>query len=275
VPVEYNFDCSGISSSKYGLQISSANGKKIECRKAILTGGGKTYPAFGSSGNAYDIAKKIGHSILEPVPSVVPLVIKDNLCFLLQGQRIMATARAIIDGRDGEIAGGELLFTKYGLSGTCILDISESISIALNRQHKTQVYVSIDMVPFMDKERLNDELEKRQKAGSEAGEMLTGILPVKLSDAFKDLFGKSGGVKKAVNTLKDWRFEVSGTRGWNEAEFTSGGVNVKEINPITLESKLKPSVYLAGEILDVNGKRGGYNLGWAWASGLVAGESGI
>ena len=270
--VKYNFDCSGISSSKNGLLVSSANGEKIECRKVILTGGGKTYPAFGADGSAYEIAKKLGHTVIEPVPAVVPLVIKDNLCFLLQGQRIIATARPVIDGREGEWVGGELLFTKYGLSGTCILDISEPISTALNRQHQTQVYVSLDLVPFMDKEKLKIELERRQKAGWTAHEMLTGILPAKLCSAFKDLFGKNG-LDKAGKILKDYRFETNGTRGWNEAEFTSGGVHVSEINPVTLESKLKPGVYLAGEILDVNGRRGGYNLGWAWASGLAAGEA--
>jgi predicted flavoprotein YhiN len=87
----------------------------------------------------------------------------------------------------------------------------------------------------------------------------------------KDIFGKNE-LDRTVKSLKDWRFEVSGTRGWNEAEFTSGGVNVGEVKPVTLESKLKAGVFLAGEILDVNGKRGGYNLGWAWASGLVAGQ---
>ena len=272
VDVKYNFDCSGISSCKNGLLVSSAMGEKIECSKAILTGGGKTYPAFGSDGNAYEIAKKIGHTILEPVPAVVPLVIKDNLCFLLQGQRITATARAIIDNHELEQLYGELLFTKYGLSGTCILDTSESISIAVNRQHLTKVYVSIDFVPFMDTARLKNELEKRQKAGWAAEEMLTGILPVKLCSALKDIFVKNG-IDKATKRLKDWRFEVSGTRGWNEAEFTCGGVNVNEVNLYTLESKLAPCLYLAGEILDVNGRRGGYNLGWAWASGLAASKA--
>ena len=131
-------------------------------------------------------------------------------------------------------------------------------------------YVSIDMVPFMDKEYLKLEIEKRQKAGWTADEILTGILPSKLCTALKDLFEKNSP-DNAAKVLKDYRFEANGTRGWNEAEFTSGGINVNEVKPATLESKLKPGVFLAGEILDVNGRRGGYNLGWAWASGLVAG----
>jgi predicted Rossmann fold flavoprotein len=271
VPVEYNFNCNAIASSKNGLLVSSAGGDKIECRRVILTGGGKTYPAFGADGSAYEIAKQLGHTVLEPVPAVVPLVVKDNLSFLLQGQRIAAAARSVIDGREGDQASGELLFTKYGLSGTCILDVSEAVSLSLNREHQTKVYVSIDLIPFMDGVQLKGELERRQKAGWPAEEMLTGILPAKLCQALQDVFGNNG-LDRAVKSLKDWRFEVSGTRGWNEAEFTCGGVNVSEVKQDTLESKLKSGVYLAGEILDVNGRRGGYNLGWAWASGLAAGR---
>ena len=271
VPVVYNFNCNAIASSKNGLLVSSAGGDKIECHRVILTGGGKTYPAFGADGSAYEIAKQLGHTVLEPVPAVVPLVVKDNLSFLLQGQRIAAAARSVIDGREGDQASGELLFTKYGLSGTCILDISEAVSLALNREHQTKVYVSIDLIPFMDGVQLKNELERRQKAGWPADDMLTGILPAKLCQALQDVFGNNG-LDRAVKSLKDWRFEVSGTRGWNEAEFTCGGVNVSEVKQDTLESKLKSGVYLAGEILDVNGRRGGYNLGWAWASGLAAGR---
>jgi predicted flavoprotein YhiN len=165
VKTEYNFNCDAVSSSKHGLLVSSAGGEKIECGRVVLTGGGKTYPAFGSDGSAYNIAEKLGHTLIGPVPAVVPLVAKDNLCFLLQGQRITAAATSLIDGREVESSTGELLFTKYGLSGTCILDVSESISIALNRQHKTGVYVSVDLVPFMDKEQLAGIMEMRRKSG--------------------------------------------------------------------------------------------------------------
>jgi predicted flavoprotein YhiN len=115
-------------------------------------------------------------------------------------------------------------------------------------------------------------LEKRRIAKLAAEDMLVGILPNKFSIGLKDIF-KKDDLNAAVNSLKDRRFKVSGTRGWNEAEFTDGGINVSEVNPKTLESKMVKGLYFAGEILDVNGKRGGYNLGWAWASGFVAGMS--
>lgn len=273
VPVEYGFECSGLSVADNGLVVLSQDGRKIECRHAVLTGGGKTYPAFGSDGSMYNVASHLGHSLVTPVPSAVPLVVRDNLCHMLQGQRIVAGVSSVIEGRLGPQIAGELLFTKYGLSGTCILDVSEEISVAMNRLDITDVSVAVDMVPFMDRGRLRDELRRRSGAGLSPEEMLVGILPNKLCTALKGLFEK-GDIEAAVGSLKDRRFKVSGTRGWNEAEFTCGGVNVDEIGTGTLESKLKKDVYFAGELLDVNGRRGGYNLGWAWASGFVAGLTG-
>jgi len=128
------------------------------------------------------------------------------------------------------------------------------------------------MVPFLDKEQLKARLTKRKKEKVSPDEMLVGILPNKFCVALKDLFEKSD-IDAAVNSLKDMRFKVSATKSWNEAEFTAGGIDVDEVVPGTLESKLCKGIYFAGEVLDVNGKRGGYNLGWAWASGFVAGQT--
>jgi hypothetical protein len=272
VPVEYDFYCSGLSFSKNNILVFSRGGKTINCRKLIVTGGGKSYPVLGSDGSTYEIARQLGHTIVEPVPSAVPLVVKDNLCHFLQGQRIFAAAYGVIDGKKSEAVNGELLFTKYGLSGTCILDISEEISVAVNRQHKKNVFVAVDMVPFLDRAQLKQQLIKRRKEIASTDEILAGILPNKLSAALKSLFDH-GDIDAAVDSLKDHRFPVTGTKSWNEAEFTNGGINVNEVETGTLESKLHKGIYFAGEILDVNGKRGGYNLSWAWASGFIAGKT--
>ncbi len=188
VPIEYNFDCSELSFSNRGILISAKDGRTKECQKVIIAGGGKTYPAFGSDGSTYEIARQLGHIIVEPVPSAVPLVVKDGLCQLLQGQKIFAGAKSIIEGKEDNEVRGELLFTKYGLSGSCILDVSEAISIAINRQHKTEVYVSIDMVPFMTMKQLSNELERRTRAKLPAEEMLVGILSNKCCVAMANLF---------------------------------------------------------------------------------------
>jgi predicted Rossmann fold flavoprotein len=272
VPVEYDFDCSGISFSGGNIVVSARNGRKLTCQKLIITGGGKTYPVLGSDGSTFAMAQLLGHSVVEPVPGVVPLVVKDAMCHYLQGQRITAAACAIIDGLKSAPVKGELLFTKYGLSGTCVLDVSDEISIAINRYHKKDVFIAVDMVPFLDKGQLQEKLAQRKGQKLAPEEMLAGILPNKLCMSLKGLF-ENEDINAAAAKLKDFRFRVSGTRGWNEAEFTVGGINVNEVTPGTLESKLRKNIYFAGEVLDVNGKRGGYNLGWAWASGYIAGQT--
>jgi predicted Rossmann fold flavoprotein len=270
VPVEYGFDCTRLSFQKDCIIVISNAGKQITCQKVIITGGGKTYPSFGSDGSTFMIARQLGHTIIEPVPSAVPLVVKDPLCQLLQGQRIQARVQTLINGQATPEISGELLFTKYGLSGTCILDVSGPISIAINRNHQTKVTILVDLVPFMERQHLKDELSRRQQAGFSTDDMLSGILPNKFSLAFKPLF-ETNSIDNVVNHLKSRPFSITATRGWNEAEFTCGGVNIAEIQPDTLESKLVKNVYFAGEVLDVDGKRGGYNLAWAWASGYIAG----
>ena len=273
VSIEPDFEVTDISGPEPGFTLKSKKGAAVECDKLIITGGGKTYPALGSDGNTYELAKHLGHTIISPVPSAVPLTTKDPLCHLLQGQKIFADARAMINGKIESEAQGELLFTKYGLSGTAILDISEEISIAIHRRHINDVVVSVDMIPFLSGADLQNELARRIKTGFAAEDFFTGLLPNKFSAALGNL-REERDIHKMVNALKDRRFKITGTRGWNEAEFTGGGVDINEIRENTLESKLKKGVYFAGEVLDVGGKRGGYHLAWAWASGFIAGLTG-
>ena len=272
VNIEPDFAVSGISPHDGGFMVTSGAGDKIACDKVIIAGGGRSYPALGSDGSAYKLVSAFGHKLITPVPVAVSLNVKDPMCHLLQGQKIFAKARSIIGGVMASEASGELLFTKYGLSGTAILDVSEEISIAVNRNRKDAA-VSVDMVPFLAGESLRNEIEARLKKKLSAEDLLAGILPNKFGNALKELCHNAD--PHAISAgLKDRRFKVVGTRGWNEAEFTAGGIDTDEVSPLTLESKLKKGLYLAGEILDVNGRRGGYNLAWAWASGFVAGLAG-
>lgn len=273
IPIYLDFEVVAVSGSKGDFRVKSKNGATVECDNIVLTGGGKTYPALGSDGKAYELARQLGHSVVPPVPSAVPITLKDPLCHLLQGQKIFADAKAIINGKVKDGSPGDVLFTKYGLSGTSILDISEEMSIAINRNHIHDVVISLDMVPFMSSEELKKELARRTQSGFSEEDFFTGILPNKFNAAFRDLLKKHDS-NQVVNLLKDRRFKVTGTRGWNEAEFTNGGIETGEIKERTLESKLKDGLYFAGEILDVGGKRGGYHLAWAWASGFIAGLAG-
>ncbi len=269
IPVEYNFEAATVTPGKGGFTVRSSNGAEIACGRLIIAGGGKSYPALGSNGSCFRIAKSLGHRIIEPVPSCVALLANDRLCHHLQGQKIAARARCLVNGAPVASGEGELLFTRYGLSGTVILDVSREASIALNRRRMREVVVSVDMVPFLDGESLERKLRERMEAKLAPDDMLTGILPNKFSRALSDLL-RSNNPGKVSRQLKDRRFTVTGTRGWNEAEFTCGGVDTAQVEE-TLESSLVSGLYFCGEVLDVDGARGGYNLGWAWASGLAAG----
>jgi predicted Rossmann fold flavoprotein len=276
VAVELDFEAAAVDGRPGGFVLSSRDGRTIEARRIVLAGGGRSYPALGSNGSGHELARKMGHRIVHPVPSGVPLLVKDRLCHALQGQRIRARASALVGEKIVREADGEILFTAYGLSGTAVLDVSENLSIALNRDGRPDTVLAADLVPFMTSERLAGEIGRRIQAGWAESDWLSGILPEKfavLARSFPAPANRPDTAAALASALKDKRFAVQGTRGWNEAEFTAGGVDAREIERETLESKLCRGLHLAGEILDVQGPRGGYNLAWAWASGLAAGEA--
>ena len=272
IPVELNFEAAAIVHTKSDFILTAKSGHKISCKALIIASGGKSYPALGSDGSCYKLIEKFGHKIIDPVPSAVPLTVKDPLCHVLQGQKIFALAKAVIGGKVSAEARGEALFTKYGLSGTAILDIAGDISIAINRTVRKDAAVVLDMAPFIDEMMLKAELEKRLKSGLSSEELIAGILPNKFGHALEGLL-KTKNADAISKEIKDKEFIVTGTRGWNEADFTAGGVSTAEINEGTLGSKLKKGLYFAGEVLDVDACRGGYNLAWAWASGFTAGAN--
>jgi hypothetical protein len=281
IAIETRFEVDRIEVPGGHFRIRAAAGRKIEAGAVVLAGGGRSYPALGSNGSCYGLAASFGHRIVPPVPSAVPLVVKSRMCHLLQGQRLRARVEGRVGGRTVQRAEGELLFAQYGLTGTAILDVSESLSLALNRDGRTDVSVVVDLLPFMTVEELSGEFERRMAAGWAPKDLMSGLLPDKFSLVMPQLLQETGiGVDRAdaaraaarlAATLKAREFQVQGTRGWNEAEFTAGGVDAREVRPGTLASKLRPGLYLAGEVLDVQGGRGGFNLAWAWASGIVAG----
>ena len=271
VEVRIGFTAARIEPRGGGFHVRAADGAALDARAVVLAGGGKSYPALGSDGSCYGLAASFGHRVIEPVPSAVPVVVKDRLCHLLQGQRLPARVEGRVGGRAVRTADGELLFTQYGLSGTAILDVSEDLSIALNRDGRRDVAVVVDLLPDMTPRDLAAELARRTGAGWGSRDLLSGLLPEKFAPLAAGLAGAPFDTARLAAALKRMEFAVQGTRGWNEAEFTAGGVDAREVKLGTLESRLQTGLYFAGEVLDVQGGRGGYNLAWAWASGLVAG----
>lgn len=284
IKVELGCEITALRPEPTGFGLEAGDGRRFKSHTVVLTGGGRAYPALGSNGSAYGLAQKIGHTVVPPVPSAVPLLVKDKLCHFLQGQKIRGRAAAMVEGMETAAAEGDILFTAYGLSGTAILDVSEPLSIALNRGEIQKTELLADFVPFLSLDELTSEFQKRLAGGWAETDLAAGILPEKFGPLLPALVpspppssaSRADGRARAASlaaALKSHRFTVLGTRGWNEAEFTAGGVDAGEVDRTTLESKKQRGVFLAGELLDVQGPRGGFNLAWAWASGLIAGEA--
>jgi predicted Rossmann fold flavoprotein len=269
IKIIHSFAAKEIVHTSNGFVLTGSDSRQISSKKLIIAAGGQSYPSLGSDGSGYALAAKLGHTINLPVPACVPLIVKDPFCWHLQGQKIQA--KVFFEGKEPEAVCGELLFTKYGLSGTVILDISRQVSRLINRDNIKEVSLFADMAPFISHKELAAVIAKRLNDKFKPEELLIGILPNKLCLALKDLVVKNDPGLIA-SEIKKKEFKVSGTRGWDEAEFSDGGVAPGEIKNGSLESKIVKNLYFCGEIVDVGGQRGGYNLAWAWASGFVAGK---
>jgi len=254
---------------------------KVFSKNCILATGGKSYPGLGSDGFGYVIAKSLGHKIIKPIPVALPLEAKNVLSHRLQGLKMTAQVKLISEEKLLSSITDELLFTSFGLSGSVIFSISNIASLYINRLNK-EVFVSINAIPSLNIKQIESELEKRSKLRNVTVEkLLYGILPNRYSEVITELAGLKDKYLKDLTQeqknvflrmLTDFKIKVSSTRSWNEAEFTSGGVDCKEVNKKTLESKIVENLYFCGEIIDVDGIIGGYNLSWAISSGMVAGK---
>jgi hypothetical protein len=275
--------CTGIDLVGNSFKILiSKDGKKqfIDSSKVILTTGGMSYPSIGVYGKGYEIASKFGHKIIPCIPVAVPLLSKDKLCKNTAGVKVRAKLKSEINGTPMQEVEDDVLFTNYGLSGSGILRLSSTISKEFSINNNN-VKIRIDFLPDISKEEF---IKRMDTMGNERiWILLLGLLPSKLVDSIlldasisKEICIKDISIeqrKKLIDLLYDKTIIIYGTKGWNEAEFTAGGISMNEVNPETLESNFVKKLLFAGELLNVDGEIGGYNLSWAWASGFVAGKS--
>ncbi len=258
------------------------NGRVVECSSIIICTGGLSYPNTGSTGDGYKIAVKAGHSIIEPRPSLVPLVSDDAFVKELQGLSLKNVAiKAYAGGKLLYEDFGEMLFTHYGLSGPIILSASFFISDYLRR--KQEIRISIDLKPALSEEELDKRIIRdfEKNINKQFKNSLDQLLPQKLIpvvisrsgiDESKEVHQITKQERKdMVKLLKGFTVTVSGTRPIEEAIVTSGGINLKEINPRTMESKLLKGLHFAGEIIDLDAFTGGFNLQIAFSTGYAAG----
>jgi hypothetical protein len=257
---------------------------QFESKYLILSAGGKTYPSYGSDGSGYDLAASFGHKIIKPVPSALSLESKNPLSHFLQGTKMEMEVTSIIDGKEIKKSTDDVMFKKYGVSGPAILNISREISIRINREDRSDCEVILNFFPGKDKEQTKEFLETRWRRRPEQTieKSLFGIFPNKVSLAILKSIDikpdnqvsqlKREEKSRIIDTLTSTKIKIDGTRGWNEAEFTAGGVDTEDIFDKTLESKKISNLYFAGEIMNVDGDVGGFNLSWSWASGFIAGQ---
>jgi len=259
--------------------------KTFRCKKVIIATGGKSYPATGSTGDGYLLAQQAGHSIEPLLQALVPLETMGGTAQRLQGLSLKNVKASL--WVDGKVAGeefGEMLFTHFGLSGPIILTLSRMAVAAL--MQNSRVEVSIDLKPALNDKILDARLLRDlNEHGRKKVENLFRLwLPSAMAGVFPEITSipvETEGHqvtaimrKTILRHLKDLRFAVSGCRSFKEAIITAGGVRTSEVHSKTMESKLLPSLYFAGEVLDLDADTGGYNLQIAWSTGWLAGQSG-
>ncbi len=255
----------------------------MHAEKLILSTGSKASPKSGSDGSGYELAGKFGHKIKKPLPALVQLVSSNPYCKAMAGVRSSGTAALYIDGVFAAEDTGEIQYTDYGISGIPVFQLSRHAVLALDRGKS--VSVCINMLNDISPETLYQDIENRlaQNSTKTIEQYFSGIVNKKLVYAaaktanvdVSKTAAQAGakGLRKVVDALECFRFDITGFKGFEQAQVCQGGVRLSEVDEHTLESKLCPGLYFAGEILDVDGKCGGYNLQWAWSSGYVAGVS--
>ncbi len=267
-----------------GMFIVNTNINKYMAKKVIIATGSKAYPKTGSTGDGYKFALDFGHKVIKPLPGLVQVETVNNLkeC---SGVRCDGLITLLEQDKYRSQEYGEIQFTDYGLSGICIMQLSSYISRGLdnNKTEKFNINFLPNLVTNIDDalnffDHRNNKLEKRN-----ISELLDGLLNYKLVNyllkiskidkmkSWNDLSNESKII--LAKNIVELEIEVSGTKGFDNAQICTGGIDLSEINLETFESKLVHGLYFTGEILDVNGDCGGYNLGFAWISGIVAGEA--
>jgi len=273
-------DCTVTSISKNSdtFTIETSQGTKT-CKKLILSSGSPAAPQLGGSNSGYAFATKMGHSLIPRHPSLVQLCSEESWVKGCAGVKVAGVAKLYANGEYITEKKGDLLFTNYGISGLAILDLSREVSTRLANFDYCEL--SLDLIPELSKEKLTNLLLSRVKKESEKplALWLQGIINKKLISIIleqssckvrvEDQLNRKE-INKLVHTIKNLKLSINDTKGFQGAEVATGGIDTTEVNPQTMESKIVPDLFFAGEILDVDGDRGGFNFHFAWVTGMRA-----
>lgn len=260
------------------------NGKLYRGDRVVLAAGGKAMPASGSDGRGYDLAQKLGHTITDIFPALVQLMLEGSFFKSIDGVKFVGTAEIMHNNKSLTKDRGDILFTNYGVSGPPILQISRRAGELLKAGR--EAYLKITIMDMMPKEELGMLIKKRFQTAprkpvdfSLVGLINKRLIPVVLMEAgipdkrrpVADL--SANEQERIIGILTDWRLKIRGTKSWPSAQVTAGGVDTTGIDRKTMESKSVKGLFFAGEIMDIDGQCGGFNLQWAWSSGFIAGQS--
>jgi len=246
--------------------------------KVVVACGSKSAPHLGGNADGYSFACEFGHDIVETYPSLVGLELLDSPHAKMSGVKIDSEISVFINNTKTSTCQGDVLFTAYGVSGLAVLDVSNEISQALvNYQN---IDISINLLPRFTPQTLSNIMIKISKNTLSILDMLHALLPLKVAKTVLDEVGfahakmsnniNTKEMKKLINKIQNFKFKVKQTHGFRHAEVSGGGIDTSQINPKTMESLKKKNLYFCGEVLDVVGRRGGFNFAWAWASGYLA-----
>ncbi len=290
IDIRYNTKVIEILAKENILQVKTQN-NTFEAEKVILATGGKSYPLTGSTGDGYKIAERLGHTITQIKPSLVPLEsYEKNICKELQGLSLKNVKIEIVNLENQKIIYedfGEMLFTHFGVSGPIILSSSAHLVRYKNIQEllrNRKVILKIDFKPALSEKKLDErilrdysELKNKQFKNSLNKLLPQKLIPIIIKKSNINPEKKVNEITKEerrniIKILKNFEIYISGFRPIEEAIITSGGINIKEINPKTMESKIVSGLYFAGEIIDVDSYTGGFNLQIAYSTGYTAGK---
>ncbi|MGF7143975.1 hypothetical protein HNQ56_002405 [Anaerotaenia torta] len=280
----------GIKSSKKGgeyivstLRLPEKEDGSYQCRRLILAAGGCASPQLGSDGSGFRLAESLGHRIIKPLPALVQLKSPDRYCKTVSGVRTIARVEACTQKGRLSVEQGEIIFTDYGISGIPVFQVSRYIARALDQG--TVCWLLLDFMKDLREEELKEKLRMRssQNPHKTLEEMLIGLLNHKLNymllkEAGLDPALPSSRItgrelERLARQMKQHRMQICGTNSFEQAQVCAGGVDTGEVEAATLESRLHKGLYLTGELLDVDGTCGGYNLQWAWSTGYLAGRA--
>ena len=266
------------------IQGIQANGQRLTAPKVILATGGNSYPATGSNGEGYELARRVGHTVVKVRPALVPLETEGDVPRKLQDLSLKNVKAAVwVNGKKAADDFGEMIFTGFGLSGPIILSLSRLVVQELDKNNKVEI--TIDLKPALDDQKLDKRLlrDLNDNGRKKLGNIFRNWLPAKMIPVFmnilkldpdKDCHQVSSKERNQIRHLmKNMQFVIRGHRSFKEAIITSGGVSTAEISSKTMESKRVKGLYFAGEVIDLDADTGGYNLQIAYSTGWLAGNS--